>query len=83
MSIEDRNDDPESLRRQRDAALVKLGESALELAKLREFYTAVARLTLDHDHIEISDDEGYAVVYPSKLGPELEKIDPEWWKNNG
>ena len=52
-----------------------------ELEKLRAFYKAVARLTLDHDHIEISDDEGFAVVFPSKLGPELEKIDKEWWKN--
>lgn len=53
-----------------------------ELEKLREFYRAVARLTLDHDHIETADD-GYAVVFPSKLGPELEKIDKEWWKNAG
>ena len=30
MSIEDRNDDVESLRKQRDAALVKLGEQLME-----------------------------------------------------
>lgn len=56
-------------------------KEAAELDKLRAFYKAVARLTTNHDHIEISDDEGYAVVFPSKLGPELEKIDKEWWKN--
>jgi hypothetical protein len=58
-----------------------LGGLLDELDKLRAFYKAVAHLTTNHDHIEISDDEGYAVVFPSKLGPELEKIDKEWWKN--
>jgi hypothetical protein len=56
-------------------------DTTSELEKLRAFYKAVAHLTSNHDHIEISDDEGYAVVFPSKLGPELEKIDKEWWKN--
>ena len=54
-----------------------------ELKKLRAFYKAVARLTLNHDHIEVSDDEGYAVVYPSNLGVELEKIDKKWWRTHG
>ena len=58
-------------------------KEAAELDKLRAFYKAVARLTTNHDHIEINDDEGYAVLFPSKLGPELEKIDKEWWKNAG
>ena len=53
-----------------------------ELEKLRAFYKAVAKLTSDHDHLEFGD-EGWAVVFPSKLGPELEKIDKEWWKNAG
>ena len=43
--------------------------------KLVAFYEAVARLTLNHD---VCGD--HAVVFPSKLGPELEKVDPEWWK---
>lgn len=54
-----------------------------ELEKLRKFYHKVAHLTLCHDHIEISDDEGYAVVFPKDLGAALEEIDKEWWKNAG
>jgi hypothetical protein len=46
-----------------------------EYVKLKEFYKIVAKLTLNHDELNDS-----AVVYPSKLGPELEKIDKEWWK---
>lgn len=52
-----------------------------ELEKLRAFYKAVARLTTDHDILEISDDEDYAVVFPKDLGAELEKVDKEWWKH--
>ena len=56
-------------------------DSIEELEKLRAFYKAVALLTTNHDNIVISEDEGYAVVFPDKLGQELEKIDKEWWKN--
>lgn len=52
-----------------------------ELKKLRAFYKAIALLTTNHDCMEISEDEGYAVVFPEKLGLELAKIDKEWWKN--
>lgn len=54
------------------------------LSKLEAFFKEVAQLTLHHDAIYSRIDEnldGVAVVYPSKLGPALEKVDPEWWKN--
>lgn len=47
-----------------------------EYVKLKSFYRAVADLTLNHDIIL----DEYATVRPSKLGPELEKINKEWWK---
>jgi len=58
------------------------------LEKLEKFYKAVAKLTLNHDQISVvvgyTDREeithDYAVVYPSKLGPLLEEIDKDWWK---
>lgn len=40
------------------------------------FFAEVATLTSRHD--VLGDD---AVVYPSKLGEALSKIDPEWWKS--
>jgi hypothetical protein len=43
---------------------------------LEAFYRTVAQMTFNHDVLE-----DYAVVYPSKLGEELEKVDPEWYKN--
>lgn len=54
--------------------------------KLLEFYKEVARLTLNHDSFHFSvmngakeeQDIDYAVVFPSKLGAALEKVDPEW-----
>lgn len=52
-----------------------------ELALLRNFYKAVARLTSNHDVIEVSEEEDYAVVFPSDLGEELEKVDKQWWKH--
>ena len=54
---------------------VRLQKADAELAKLREFYRDVARMTLHHDVLGES-----AVVYPSNLGVALAKIDPEWWK---
>jgi hypothetical protein len=68
-----------------DEVVVKseIDDLRAEVEKLRQFYHEVAHLTLCHDHIEISDDEGYAVVFPKDLGPALEKIDKEWWKNAG
>lgn len=46
------------------------------LEKLETFFKEVANLTSNHDVHEDS-----AVVYPSKLGEALEKVDPEWWKH--
>jgi hypothetical protein len=48
-----------------------------EVEKLRSFYKEVAWRTSNHDVLE-----DCAVVYPDKLGPILEKIDPEWWRNS-
>lgn len=55
-------------------------DSTKELERLRAFYKAVARMTMDHDTLEVSDEEDYAVVFPKDLGVELEKVDKEWWK---
>lgn len=44
--------------------------------QLLEFYQAVVGLTLNHDVLGDS-----AVVLPSKLGPELEKVNKTWWKD--
>ena len=53
------------------------------LQKLEAFFEAVSKLTLNHDSISWYDGDGYendyAVVFPSKLGPELEKVDPKWY----
>jgi hypothetical protein len=51
-------------------------DDELRLQKLEAFYRAVAELTVNHDVIGDS-----AVVFPSKLGKELEKVDPEWYNN--
>lgn len=59
--------------------------------KLVAFFKEVASLTSNHDGIHFRATNGgedqietdIAVVYPSKLGPALEKVDPEWWKNTG
>jgi hypothetical protein len=59
--------------------------------KLLAFFKEVASLTANHDgiHFRVTNDhkdqieEDIAVVYPSKLGRALEKVDPEWWKNTG
>ncbi len=44
---------------------------------LKSCYEAVKKLTLHHDVWKES-----AVVFPSKLGIELEKVDPQWWQEN-
>jgi hypothetical protein len=54
--------------------------------QLEAFYHAVVNLTLNHDVITIpgtgfDTDEESAVVYPLKLGAELEKVDPKWYEN--
>jgi hypothetical protein len=59
--------------------------------KLVAFFKEVASLTSNHDGIHFQVMNGreeqisydVAVVYPSKLGPALEKVDPEWWKHTG
>lgn len=48
------------------------------LAKLEQFFKEVSILTMFHD---VCGDN--AVVFPSKLGPALEKVDPEWYKKAG
>jgi len=47
-----------------------------DVEKLEAFFKEVAKLTLDHD---VLDD--HAVIYASKLGAALEKVDFEWWKS--
>lgn len=42
---------------------------------LESFFREVARLTSKHDTLGDS-----AVVYPSKLGKALAKVDPYWWQ---
>ena len=46
------------------------------VAKLEAFFKAVAMLTSNHDVIGNT----YASVSPAKLGEELEKVDPDWYK---
>ena len=43
-------------------------------AKLEAFFQEVAQLTLNHDVLGDS-----AVVFPSKLGKALVKVDEQWW----
>jgi hypothetical protein len=43
-------------------------------AKLEAFFREVTQLTLNHDCVG-----DHAVVFPSKLGAALVKVDPEWW----
>jgi hypothetical protein len=58
------------------------------LEKLEEFFLTVAKLTANHDgiHFRVTNEhkdqieQDIAVVYPSKLGAALEKVDPEWWR---
>jgi hypothetical protein len=49
--------------------------------KLEAFFEEVANLTVNHNVLLGFEDE-YAVVYPSKLGKALEKVDPEWFSTN-
>ena len=50
-----------------------------------ELYKEIAKLTVNHDVLYPSGDgpvdDGVAVVYPSKLGSVLSKIDNEWYIN--
>lgn len=49
--------------------------------KLYAFFREVARLTVEHDVVVDMDNEDHAVVFPSKLGEALEKVDPDWFNN--
>jgi len=51
-------------------------EEAVLFQKLKDMYLEVCDLTINHDVIN-----DHAVVYPSKLGPVLEKIDRKWYMN--
>jgi hypothetical protein len=54
---------------------------AIELRKLREFYNEVRKLATEHDVIE-NDTSGIAVVYPSRLGSALSKVNPNWYSSD-
>ena len=56
-------------------------DEAVELRKLREFYNEVRTLAIEHDVIE-NDTTGIAVVYPSRLGTALSKVNPHWFHND-
>lgn len=45
--------------------------------KLKVFFKDVAHLTMNHQVLEDN-----AVVFPSDLGPVLEKVDKEWWRQS-
>lgn len=49
-------------------------EEAQLFEKLKTMYHEVCQLTLNHDVLNDT-----AVVYPSNLGPILEKIDKKWY----
>ncbi len=51
-------------------------EEAQLFEKLKTMYHEVCQLTLNHDVLNDT-----AVVYPNKLGPVLEKINDQWYKN--
>jgi len=61
-------------------------DDATELRKLRDFYKEVAHLTINHDVLYPSSegpvDDGAAVVFPSKLGTALSKVNPHWFAND-
>jgi hypothetical protein len=52
-------------------------EEAVLFQKLKDMYLEVCDLTVNHDVIN-----DHAVVYPSKLGPVLEKIDKKWYMSS-
>jgi hypothetical protein len=56
-------------------------DEAVELRKLREFYNEVRNLATEHDVIE-NDTSGIAVVYPSRLGTALSKVNPNWYHSD-
>lgn len=56
-------------------------DEAIELRKLREFYNEVRSLATEHDVIE-NDTSGIAVVYPSRLGLALSKVNPNWYHSD-
>jgi len=47
----------------------------IKLLILDNFFKEVRDLTLNHDELDDA-----AVVYPSKLGVALEKVNKDWWK---
>lgn len=52
-------------------------KDAVLFDKLKKAYKQICLLTVNHD---ILNDK--AVVYPNKLGPVLEKVDPEWFEHS-
>lgn len=52
-------------------------EDAVLFDKLKQMYSEVCDLTLNHDVVNDT-----AVVYPSKLGPVLEKVNVNWYLNS-
>lgn len=57
-------------------AMFEAGAARAE--KLEAFFREVVELTLNHDVLSWGDDEDSAVVYPSKLGEALERVDANW-----
>lgn len=51
-------------------------EEAILFNKLKEAYKEICNLTVNHDVLNDN-----AVVYPSNLGPVLEKVNPKWFEN--
>ena len=53
-------------------------------AKLEAFFVEVAALTCNHDVLSVAINDGTvydsAVVFPSKLGEALLKVDDEWYQ---
>ncbi len=52
-------------------------EDAVLFHKLKEMFQEVCDLTVNHDVLN-----DHAIVYPSKLGPVLEKVNPHWYKSS-
>lgn len=52
-------------------------EETVLFRKLKEMYKEVCDLTVNHDVLN-----DHAVVYPSKLGPVLEKVEQYWYKSS-
>lgn len=60
---------------------------AVLFQKLKEFYASMVDLALNSEIVVPCDTEGkpgepVRVIFPYKMGPLLEKVDPNWVKSN-